>query len=67
MQQLTRTEGISTGSDISLLRKQHFPTSCTAKTQATTRVNQIFEQAASDAFHSCLRGSTVNKNYTTPP
>lgn len=63
MQQLTRIEGISRSSDIYLLRNQHFPTGCTAKTQTTTRVNQIFEQAVSDAFHSCLKGSTVNKNY----
>lgn len=67
IQQLTRTEGISKGWDISQLRKQHFTTGCTANTQVTTRGSQIFEQAESDAFHSCLKGKPVNKNYTMPP
>lgn len=66
-QQLARTQDISKGSGISQLRKQHFTTGRTANTQATTRGNQIFEQAESDAFQSCVKGNPVNKNYTVAP
>ena len=38
-------------------KNQHFTAGCTANTQATTRGNQIFEETASNAFQSRVKGN----------